>query len=314
MMKTTENTKPNSLRVTIGNVEFHSPVMTASGSFGYGFEYQDVVDLSTLGAIITKSITREPRPGTIPPRIVETAAGMLNAIGLANIGLRRFIDEMLPRYENYPTKIIVNIAGSTPEEYLEVLEALSPYPQFAAFELNFSCPNVKEGGICFGVDPALSHNLTKMLRQVTDKPLIVKLTPNVTAPAEVAIAVQEAGADAVSLINTLVGMAVDIHTWKPRLGNITGGLSGPAIKPIALAQVWQVYQAVSIPIIGMGGITSVTDAIEFFLVGASAVQVGTATFVDPQIPQKIVSGIAKYLTERGLSSLADLRGKLKVKV
>ncbi len=299
-------------RVQIGNVTFHSPVMVASGTFGYGFEYQDVVDVSQLGAVITKSITREPRAGNRPPRIVETAAGMLNSIGLANIGLQRFVEEMLPRYENYPTRIIVNIAGSTPEEYLTVLEALAPYPQIAAFEMNYSCPNVKEGGICFGVDANLSFNLTQALRNITSKPLIIKLTPNITSPVEVALAVQEAGADAVSMINTLVGMAVDIRTWKPRLGNITGGLSGPAIKPIALAQIWQVYQEVSIPIIGMGGISSVHDAIEFFLVGASAVQIGTANFVHPPTAMEITSGLTRYMQEKGLASLQDIIGKLKV--
>ncbi len=302
---------PN-LQVTIGSLQLHNPVMVASGTFGYGFEYQDVVALDKLGAIITKSITLEPRPGTTPPRIVETAAGMLNAIGLANIGLQRFIEEMLPRYEQYPTKVIVNIAGSTPEEYLKVLEALAPYPQIAAFEMNFSCPNVKEGGICFGVDPRLSYNLTRQLRQVTDRPLIIKLTPNVTSPVEVALAVQEAGADAISMINTLVGMAIDIRTWRPKLGNVTGGLSGPAIKPIALAQIWQVYQEVSIPIIGMGGITSLEDAIEFFLAGATAIQIGTATFVHPPTAQEIVEGLSRYLAERGLTSITELIGQLRV--
>ncbi len=301
------------LNISIGSLQLKNPVMVASGTFGYGFEYQDVVALEKLGAVITKSITREPRLGTTPPRIVETAAGMLNAIGLANIGLDRFIDEMLPRYETYPTKIIVNIAGSTPDEYLEILEALSPYPQLAAFEMNFSCPNVKEGGICFGVDPRLSYNLTRQLREVTRKPLIIKLTPNVTSPVEVALAVEEAGADAISMINTLVGMAIDVRTWRPKLGNVTGGLSGPAIKPIALAQIWQVYQEITIPIIGMGGIASVSDAIEFFLAGATAIQIGTATFVHPATAQEVVEGLSRYLMDQHLSSITDLIGGLKVK-
>ncbi len=300
------------ISVRIGHQEFHSPVMVASGTFGYGFEYQDVVDVAQLGAVITKSITRDPRAGNPPPRIVETAAGMLNAIGLANIGLQRFIEEMIPRYDSYPTKVIVNIAGSTPEEYVYVLETLAPFPQISGFEMNFSCPNVKEGGICFGVDAKLSYNLTRELRRVTPKPLIIKLTPNITSPVEVALAVEEAGADAVSMINTLVGMAVDIHSWKPRLGNVTGGLSGPAIKPVALAQIWQVYQEISIPIIGMGGITTVNDAIEFFLAGATAIQVGTANFVNPRAAQEIVYGIQQYLREKGVPSLSQLTGKLQV--
>ncbi|NOX38249.1 MAG: dihydroorotate dehydrogenase [Calditrichaeota bacterium] len=303
---------PPDLSLTLRNVVFKNPVMVASGTFGYGFEYQDVVDVGELGAVITKSLTLDPRPGTPPPRIVETTGGMLNAIGLANVGLQRFIQEKLPRYRDYPTRVIVNVAGSHPEEYLAIVEALADQPEISGFELNFSCPNVKEGGICIGVDPHSCQNLTAAIRRVTDKPLIVKLTPNVTAIEEIALAAESGGADAVSLINTLVGLAVDIRSWKPRLANVTGGLSGPAIKPVALAQVWQVYQAVQIPIIGIGGIMTVEDALEFLLVGARAIQVGTATFVDPRAANRIVQQLEQYFRENQLQNLDAIVGKMRV--
>ncbi len=300
------------LSITIGSVTFQNPVMVASGTFGYGFEYRELVDVGQLGAVITKSLTLEPRSGTAPPRIVETTGGMLNAIGLANVGLQRFMEEKLPGYRNYPTRVIVNVAGSTPEEYLRIVEALKNCDDISGFELNFSCPNVKEGGICIGVDPRTCQHLTAAVRRLTDKPLIVKLTPNVTSIEEVARAAEAGGADAISLINTLVGLAIDTRSWKPRLANITGGLSGPAIKPIALAQVWQVYQAVQIPIIGMGGILQFEDALEFFLAGARGIQVGTANFVDPLTAPRIVRRLHRYLKEKQFRNLDDIVGKMRV--
>lgn len=300
------------LRIKIGKVEFKNPVWTASGTFGYGDEFHQIFDINQLGAFVTKSITLLPRKGTIPPRIVETPSGMLNAIGLANIGLEKFIEQKIPFYRTLQTKVIVNVAGSTDEEYCQIVERLDSFSEITGFELNFSCPNVKEGGICFGVSPVLIRNLTQKIRRLTDKLIIVKLTPNVTDIASTAIAAEEGGADAVSLINTLVGLSVDIETMKPRLGNITGGLSGPAIKPIALAKVMEVYRAVHIPIIGMGGITNADDAIEFFLTGSTAIQIGTANFINPTISVKIIEGIKSYCNRKKLSSIYHIIGKLKV--
>jgi dihydroorotate dehydrogenase (NAD+) catalytic subunit len=300
------------LKIKIRDIEFKNPVWVASGTFGYGDEFNRIFDINQLGAIVTKSITLKPRKGTIPPRIVETAGGMLNAIGLANIGIEKFISEKIPFYRKLQTKIIVNVAGSTDEEYKEVVKKLEPYNEITGYELNFSCPNVKEGGICFGVSPVMIENLTREIRKITDKPIIVKLTPNVTDIASTAIAAEKGGADAVSLINTLVGMAVNIHTFEPKLGNITGGLSGPAIKPVALAKLYEVYPKISIPVIGMGGIINVQDALEFFITGATAIQIGTANFIEPLTAVKILNELKNYCINKNFSSIYDIIGKLKV--
>ena len=299
------------LSVKIGPVTFKNPVMVASGTFGYGDEYDRIIDISLLGAIVTKSITMKPRPGTRPPRIAETPSGMLNAIGLANIGLERFILEKIPFYKDLDTKIIVNVAGSTDDEYIRIVEELESYPEICGYELNFSCPNVKEGGICFGISPVIIENLTRKIRGVTNKLLIVKLTPNVTSIGESAAAAEQGGADSVSLINTLVGLAVNIDTFTPVLGNVTGGLSGPAVKPVALAKLYEVYSRVKIPLIGLGGIMNYKDAMEFFITGATAIQVGTANFVEPAVSLQIIEDIKKYCINHNFSSIYDTIGKLK---
>lgn len=300
------------LRIKIGPVTFQNPVWVASGTFGYGDEFNKIFDINQLGAIVTKSITLKPRSGNKPPRIVETTGGMLNSIGLANIGLERFIEEKIPFYKNLTTKIIVNVAGSTENEYIEVVKQLTPFDEIAGFELNFSCPNVKEGGICFGVSPVMIENLTRTIRKITEKLLIVKLTPNVTDIASTGIAAEKGGADAVSLINTLVGMSIDIENFSPKLGNITGGLSGPAIKPIALAKIFEVYPRIKIPIIGMGGIMNYKDALEFFIAGATAIQIGTANFVEPSGSLKILKDLKNYCINKKYSSIYNIIGKLKV--
>lgn len=300
------------LRIKIGNVTFKNPVWVASGTFGYGDEFNRIFDVSQLGAIVTKSITMEPRIGTLPPRIVETPSGMLNAIGLANIGIERFISEKIPFYKKLNTNIIVNVAGSTEDEYMEIVKKLNVFDVITGYELNFSCPNVKEGGICFGVSPVMIENLTKKIRKLTEKPIIVKLTPNVTDIASTAVAAEKGGADAVSLINTLVGLSVNIDTLSPRLGNITGGLSGPAIKPVALAKIYEVFPRINIPIVGMGGIMNGEDALEFIITGATAVQIGTANFVEPSISLKIIEEIKSYCITKKISSIYGILGKLKV--
>ena len=305
----------NELKIKIGPVTFQNPVMVASGTFGYGDEYNELIDVNQLGAIITKSISLKPRLGNKPPRVVETPSGMLNAIGLANIGLERFIDEKIPFYKSLnknKVKIIVNIAGSTDEEFVEIVKKLDIYNEIVGYELNFSCPNVKEGGISFGISPTIIENLTRKIRKITDKLVIVKLTPNVTFIGETASAAERGGADSVSLINTLVGLKVNINTFEPFLGNVTGGLSGPAIKPVALAKIHEVYSQVKIPIIGLGGIIDYRDALEFFITGAVGIQVGTANFVDPECSIKIVKELKKYCINQKISSIYDIVGKLKV--
>ncbi len=302
----------NELQIKIGPVTFDNPVMVASGTFGYGDEYNEVIDINQLGAIVTKSISLKPRLGTKPPRIAETPSGMLNAIGLANIGIERFIEDKIPFYKDLKTKIIVNVAGSSNEEYIDIVKKLDSYNEISGYELNFSCPNVKEGGICFGVSPVIIENLTRQIRKITDKLIIVKLTPNVTSIAETAIAAEKGGADSVSLINTLIGIKVNIDTFKPFLGNVTGGLSGPAIKPVALAKIYEVYPHIKIPIIGLGGIVDYRDALEFFITGATAIQVGTANFMNPENSIKIVSELKKYCINQKISSICEVVGKLKV--
>lgn len=299
------------LSIKIHNLELRNPVMTASGTFGYGWEYEDFVDFHRLGGIVVKATTGSHREGNRYPRMAETYKGMLNAIGLQNKGVDYFVSEIYPRIKDYPTNVIVNVSGSMVEEYEMVAEKINALENIPAIELNISCPNVKEGGMAFGTSCASAQSVTRAVRQVFKKTLIVKLSPNVTNVAEIAKAVEDEGADCLSLINTLLGMAIDAEKRTPVLSTITGGLSGPAIKPIALRMVWQVSKAVKIPLIGIGGVSSATDAIEFMLAGASAVQVGTANFIDPSITMKIVDGIDDYLNRHRISSVKELIGTLK---
>ncbi len=296
------------LSVKIGQLVLHNPVIAASGCFGYGTEYADVVDLSTLGGVAVKGLFLAEREGHPPPRIVETPAGMLNAIGLQGIGVRRFIAEKLPELRARRAVVIVNICGTTVDEYVELSRILSDEEGVAAIELNISCPNIKEGGISFGCSLPGTHQVVSAVRRVTTLPIIPKLTPNVTDVAAFARAAEEAGADAVSLVNTFLAMAIDVETRRPKLSNIVGGLSGPAIRPIAVRMVYECHQAVRIPIIGMGGIASAADALEFMIAGATAVQVGTANFVDPGIWPKLIAGIEQYLERQGLTRISDLIG------
>jgi dihydroorotate dehydrogenase (NAD+) catalytic subunit len=303
--------KPD-LTIDIAGVKFKNPVTVASGTFGYGEEFADLIDLDALGGIVTKSITLEERPGHPPPRTCETAAGMLNAIGLANVGIERFIDEKIPFLKKLKTVIIVNVAGAKVAEYVEVCRLLEKAGHFDMIELNVSCPNVDEGGMEFGTDAASIIKILNAVREVTTRPIIAKLSPNVTSIVDMAAAAKEGGAVAVSMINTLVGMAVDIDNRRPRLTNGTGGLSGPAIKPVAVAMVHKVARAVDIPIMGIGGISDTADAVEFHLVGARALQVGTANFIDPDASMKIIAGLSDYLAQRKLSSIYDIIGKVEI--
>lgn len=297
---------------TLGSMHLKNRVLVASGTFGYGNEAASYTDLLALGGIVTKSVSWLPRQGNAPSRIAETPAGMLNSIGLANVGIDAFITEKLPFLREIDTEIIVNIAASTTDEYIRILERLEEEKGIAAYEINVSCPNVKEGGLNFGTRCDMTETITRELRKRTERTLIIKLTPNVTHIADFAKACEDEGADAVALINTLVGMAVNIRTRRPVLSTITGGLSGPAIKPVALAKVFEASKAISIPIIGIGGITTWQDAIEFLLVGASAVQVGTASFRDPDAAVKIARGMETYCTEEGVENIQDLVGALHI--
>jgi dihydroorotate dehydrogenase (NAD+) catalytic subunit len=300
------------LKIKIHDLEIKNPVMTASGTSGFAEELNDFYDVSQLGALLLKGTTLKNRDGNAYPRMAETASGMLNAVGLQNKGIDYFIENIYPRIKNYDTPLIVNVNGSTIEEYIEVTEKVNALDKIPAIELNISCPNVKEGGMAFGISCVGAESVTKEVRKAYDKTLIVKLSPNVTDISEIAKAVEGQGADSVSLVNTFLGMAIDAEKRTPLLSTITGGLSGPAIKPIALRMVWQVYNAVKIPVIGMGGIMNATDAIEFMLAGASAVQVGTAIFKDPFIPVQIVDGIKEYLKKHNLNSASDLIGALQL--
>ncbi|MBI3578355.1 MAG: dihydroorotate dehydrogenase, partial [Ignavibacteriales bacterium] len=291
---------------SLRGVEFKNRVLAASGTFGYGDEVKDLVDVNRLGGIATKSLSWKPRDGNPPRRIVETPSGMLNSIGLANIGVHNFINDKLPYLRKLNTIILANIAASSIQEYCDVLMLLEKQEGVDGYEINISCPNVREGGLTFGTDCALTKEITSRLRALTRKPLIIKLTPNVTHISEFARAVEEAGADAVSVINTVIGMAIDIRTRKPKLSTVTGGLSGPAIKPIALAKVYEVAQAVKIPILGMGGISTTEDAVEFLLAGASAVQVGTANFINPATGVTIADGLRVYAEQHGLADVGQL--------
>jgi len=300
------------LKIKIQKLELKNPVMTASGTFGYGEEYTDFFDISKLGGIIVKGITIKPREGNPYPRMAETASGMLNAVGLQNKGVDYFIKNIYPEIKNYDTNIIVNINGSTIEDYILLAEKINELDKIPAIELNISCPNVKEGGMVFGTNCSSAIAVTEAVRKAYNKTLIVKLSPNVTDITEIAKAVEEAGADSISLINTLLGMAINAETRKPVLSTITGGLSGPAVKPVALRMVWQVYKAVKVPVIGLGGIMNASDVIEFILAGASAIQVGTANFIDPQITVKIIDGIEEYLNRHKIDSITELIGSLEV--
>ncbi|MBN2093346.1 dihydroorotate dehydrogenase [candidate division KSB1 bacterium] len=299
------------LTVKIGSLQLKNPVLVASGTFGYASECAPLLNLNRLGGIVTKAITLNPRAGNPPPRIMETAAGMLNSIGLANVGVERFMVEKLPFLRTIDTTILVNVAGSTQEEYLEVVKRLETAEGIAGYEINVSCPNVKRGGMQFGTDAESAHDLTKQLRKLTNRLLMIKLTPNVTNIGHIAKVVEEAGADAVSVINTLRGMGVDIKTRKPKIATIFGGLSGPAIKPVALAKVFEVAQNVKIPIIGMGGIINYEDVLEFLLVGATAIQVGTATFFNPRTAEEIVDDLIVYGENNKITAISDLIGKLE---
>ena len=296
------------LSVRIGSLTLKNPLIAASGCFGYGVEYADVVDLSTLGAIVSKGLFLKEREGHPAPRIVETPAGMLNAIGLQGIGARRFVDEKLPELRARGATVIVNVCGTTLDEYVEVSRIMSDADGVAAIELNISCPNIKEGGIQFGCSLNGTFDVVSAVRKVTRLPVIPKLTPNVTDVASFARAAEEAGADAVSLVNTFLAMVIDVETRRPKISNVVGGLSGPAIRPIAVRMVYECRQTVKIPILGMGGIASARDALEFIIAGAAAVQVGTANFVDPFIWQKLTDGIGDYMTRHQVAAVADLVG------
>lgn len=288
-----------------------NPIMAASGTFGYGEEYRDYIPINRLGALITKGISLKPQAGNPPPRLVETIGGMLNAIGLQNIGVNALIEEKVSRLKKFGTPVIINIFGTTLKEYEEVARRLEGIRGIAGLEVNISCPNLKRGGISFGTDPREVFKVVSKVRKSSSRPILVKLSPNVTDIKVIARSAEEAGADAISLINTLTGMAVDVETRAPKLGNITGGLSGPAIKPIALRMVWEVYNKVNIPIIGMGGIINAQDALEFIIVGASAVQIGTAHFLNPSVDLEVIAGLEKYLKDHCLSSIRNLVGSLE---
>jgi dihydroorotate dehydrogenase (NAD+) catalytic subunit len=296
------------LGFSIGDLYFKNPVLTASGTFGYGPEFEDFLNVSGLGGIVVKGTTLEPREGNHYPRMVETPSGMLNAVGLQNKGIDYFENTIYPRISGYDTNIIVNINGSYITDYVALAERINKLEKIPAIELNISCPNVKMGGMAFGTNLDSAREVTREVRAVYSKKLIVKLSPNVTNIVDFAKAVEEEGADSISLINTLLGMSVDVVRMKPSLSTITGGLSGPAIKPVALRMVWQVANAVSIPVIGMGGIMNASDALEFILAGASAVQIGTASFIDPQVSIKILAGIQQYLEKNGFSDLSEIVG------
>src|SRR5205809_1304501 len=298
------------LSVAIGSLHLKNPLIAASGCFGYGVEYADVVDLSSLGAIVVKGLFLQEREGHPAPRIVETPAGMLNAIGLQGIGVRRFVDEKLPELRGRGATVIVNVCGTTVEEYAEVSRILSDAEGVDAIELNISCPNIKEGGIQFGCSLRGTYDVVSAVRTVTRLPLIPKLTPNVTEVSSFAREAEEAGADAVSLVNTFLAMAIDVETRRPKISNGMGGLSGPAIRPIAVRMVYECHQAVRIPVIGMGGIADARDALEFIIAGATAVQVGTANFVDPLLWPKLLDGISDYMVRHGVARVADLVGAI----
>lgn len=306
------NSKKPQMRVDIGGIEIKNPVMTASGTFGYASEFKDLIDLNRLGAIVVKGLSLEPSMGNPPPRIVETPCGMLNAIGLENVGLAAFVKEKLPFLRRLDTPIFVNVYGKSTEEYAELVARLEDIDGISGIEVNISCPNVKSGGMAFGAYPESAAEVVRAIRKQTTKPLMIKLSPNVTDITKIAESVEAEGADSISLINTITGMAIDIETRRPKIANITGGLSGPAIKPVALRMVWQVAQTVNVPVVGIGGIMTAKDALEFLIAGAVAVQIGTANFINPHATTDIIDGIETFLMERNISDISDIIATLKV--
>ncbi len=307
--------KKPQMEVEIAGIKLKNPVMTASGTFGYGQEYAPFVDLNRLGAMVLKGITLKPKMGNPPPRVIETPSGMLNAIGLQNVGVEVLIKEKLPYLKKFNTPVVINISGDTIEEYMELARRLGVVSEevgVAGLEVNISCPNVKKRGMAWGTDAQSTYKIISSVRKATSLPLIVKLTPNVTDIKIIAQIAEEAGADAISLINTLVGMAVDIDSRKPKLANVSGGLSGPALKPVALWLVWQVFQTVNIPVIGIGGIIKVEDALEFIIAGARAIEIGTANFVNPRATIEIIEGIEKYLIGNNIKNINELVGSMKI--
>jgi len=298
------------LQVDVGGIRLKNPVMTSSGTFGYGAEFKDLIDLNRLGGIVVKGLSLKPAKGNPAPRIVETSCGMLNAIGLENVGIEAFVRDKLPFLRTLSTPTVINLYGKTIEEYAELTRRVDEIEGIAGIEINISCPNVKAGGCAFGVDPDTVYLLVKTLRAQTRLPLMAKLSPNVTDITVIARSAEDAGANAISLINTLTGMAIDIDTRRPKLANITGGLSGPAIKPVALRMVWQVANTVKIPVVGMGGIMTARDALEFLIAGATAMQVGTANFVNPRATMDILDGIGEYLVEKNIPRVMDIIGSL----
>ena len=311
-LETAQKTARPNLAVEIAGIKLKNPVMPASGTFGYGEEYAPYLDLEGLGAIVTKGLSLKPKAGNPTPRIAETVSGMLNAIGLQNVGVDAFIEHKLPFLREVNTPVIVNFFGNTLEEYGEVAKRLGAIPEIAGLELNISCPNVKKGGIVFGTDPKAAAEVVSLVKKNSDKPLIVKLTPNVTDITVIARAAEDAGADALCCINTITGMAIDIKTRKPRLANRTGGLSGPAIRPVAVRMVHQTVQAVKIPVIGVGGIVQPEDALEFLIAGAAAVQVGTANFIEPGAMASIIEGIEEFCMAEGVADIKELIGSLQI--
>lgn len=300
------------LNINIGSLKLKNPVLTASGTFGYGEEFADFIDLTRLGGFIVKGTTLHPREGNPYPRMAETPMGMLNAVGLQNKGVHHFVEHIYPRLKNLNTNVIVNVSGSSVEDYSETAAIINELDNIPAIELNISCPNVKHGGMTFGVHPEAAAEVVSAVRKAYHKTLIVKLTPNVTDITEIAKAVEGAGADSVSLINTMLGMAIDAERRKPLLSTVTGGLSGPCVKPVALRMVWQVAKAVKLPVVGLGGIMNATDAVEFLLAGATAIELGTANFIDPGITVKVVDGINEYLDRHGFKSVKEIIGALEI--
>jgi dihydroorotate dehydrogenase (NAD+) catalytic subunit len=300
------------LSVDIGGLRLQNPVMTASGTFGYAMEFKTLIDLNRLGGAIVKGLSLAPTKGNPPPRIVETPCGMLNAIGLENVGLDAFIEKKIPFLSQLEIPVLANIYGHTVDSYARLAERLDEVPAISGIEINISCPNVKQGGVAFGTDVRMAHQVVRAVRTSYHGYVMVKLSPNVTDITEIARSVEDAGADGISLINTLTGMAIDIHSRKPKIANITGGLSGPAIRPVAVRMVWQVAQAVKVPVIGIGGIMGAEDALEFIIAGASAVQVGTANFVNPQTTLEIIDGLTSYLITHGISSIKEVIGSIRI--
>jgi len=301
------------LKVNLGKIHLQNPVMTASGTFGYGEEFADFIDVSRIGGIVVKGTTLRERQGNAYPRMAETPSGMLNAVGLQNKGVDYFIEKIYPRIKDVNTSIFVNVSGSTIEEYVITSEKINELEKIPGIELNISCPNVKEGGMAFGTSCLSAAQVVREVRRVYKKELMVKLSPNVTSISEIALSVEAEGADSVSLINTLLGMAINAHTRKPILSTVTGGLSGPAVKPVALCMVWQVAKAVKIPVVGMGGIMNASDAVEFLLAGATAVQIGTANFIHPTITIDVLEGIQSYMRQYGVKNVSELTGALEIK-